>query len=257
MLPEECLLERPKPDLRERALRLGPAELADVNLLALLVGTGSEGESARSVAVRLLDTVGSVVGIARLGGHGLAERRGIGPAKAARIVAAIELGRRADQRALSEQRAGIGSFDAVAEWARPRLATLEHEEVWLLALDGRNGLLGTHRVAQGGLHGCALLPRDVLESAIRDGASAIVLVHNHPSGDPTPSADDVRMTRALHAAANIVGVTLLNHVVVAQWGSRVVAGTGGARGVKPLASPSWYENMGPGCMNAHERPRTL
>jgi DNA repair protein RadC len=218
MLGQEST-ERPKPDLRERALCLGPEQLADVDLLALLVGTGSEGESARSVASRLLDGAGSVVGITRLGGHGLAERRGIGPAKAARILAALELGRRAAQHALEERRAGIGSFDAVAKWARPRLATLEHEEVWMLALDGRNGLRGAHRVAQGGLHGCALLPRDVLRPALRDGASSIVLIHNHPSGDPTPSADDVHMTRALAAAANVVGVTLLDHVVIARGGA--------------------------------------
>ncbi|HEX7669613.1 MAG TPA: DNA repair protein RadC [Polyangiaceae bacterium] len=219
MLSEESAVVRPKPDLRERALRLGAGELADVDLLALVVGTGSEGESARSVAARLLDDAGSVLGIARLGGLGLAHLRGIGPAKAARILAALELGRRATQHAFDERRAAIDSFDEVVNWARPRLVTLEHEEVWALSLDGRNGLVGAHRVAQGGLHGCALLPRDVLRPVIRDGASALVLVHNHPSGDPTPSAEDVRMTRALAAGASLVGLTLLDHVVVARSGA--------------------------------------
>jgi DNA repair protein RadC len=226
MLAEECVTLRPKPDLRERALCLGPEQLADVDLLALVVGTGSEGESARSVAVRLLDSAGSVLGIARLGGHGLAERRGIGPAKAARILAALELGRRAGERGLSERRPVIDSFEAVAAWARPRLALLEHEEVWVLSLDGRNGLRGAHRVAQGGLHGCALLPRDVLRPAIRDGASAIVLLHNHPSGDPAPSAEDIHMTRGLAAAAHVVGLTLLDHVVVARGGAASLRDSG-------------------------------
>jgi DNA repair protein RadC len=230
MSGQKSVIERPKPDLRERALCLGPEQLADIDLLAILVGTGSEGDSARSIAVRLLDSVGSILGIARLGGHGLAERRGIGPAKAARIVAALELGRRAGERALREQRTVIDSFDAVVAWGRPRLATLEHEEVWMLSLDGRNGLRGAHRVAQGGLHGCALLPRDVLRPALRDGASGMVMLHNHPSGDPAPSADDIHMTRALAMAAQVVGITLLDHVVVARGGAASLRDSGALDG---------------------------
>jgi len=230
MLGPKSLFEHPKPDLRERALCLGPEQLADVDLLAIVVGTGSEGNSARGIAVCLLDNVGSILGISRLGGRGLAECRGIGPAKAARILAALELGRRAGERALEEQRTVIDSFDAVVAWGRPRLATLEHEEVWMLSLDGRNGLRGAHRVGQGGLHGCALLPRDVLRPALRDGASAIVMLHNHPSGDPSPSVDDIHMTRALAAAANVVGVTLLDHVVVARSGAASLRDSGALDG---------------------------
>jgi len=210
---------RPKPDLRERALCLGPRELADVELLALVLGTGSDGESARSVAARLLDGAGTLADFARLGGHAISACRGVGPAKAARMVAALELGRRVTERALFGERIAIGSFDAVVEWGRPRLAPLDHEEVWLLSLDGRNGLRGAHRVAQGGVHACAVTPRDVLRPAVRDGASAIVLLHNHPSGDPSPSQDDVEMTRALSVAANVVGISLLDHVVVARGGA--------------------------------------
>src|SRR6185503_7379736 len=98
--------------------------------------------------------------------------------------AALELGRRATLRALAEERVSVGSYDAVVDWARPRLATLDHEEVWFLALDGKNGLRAARCVARGGLHGCALTPRDILRPALREAASAIVLVHNHPSGDP-------------------------------------------------------------------------
>ncbi len=107
-------------------------------------------------------------------------------------------------------------------WARPRLAALEHEEVWLLSLDGKYGLKSARRIAQGGLHGCALLTRDVLSPALRDGASAIVLVHNHPSGDPTPSPEDIAMTRAVRAAGELVGIPLLDHVVVARSGARSI-----------------------------------
>ena len=104
-------------------------------------------------------------------------------------------------------------------WAGPRLANLEHEEVWLLALDGRNGLKSARRIAQGGMHACALTTRDVLAPALRDAASAIVLVHNHPSGDPRPSPEDVNMTSLVARACEVVGMHLLDHVIVARGGS--------------------------------------
>ena len=206
-------------DLREHALAFGVQSLADVDLLTLLLGTGSAGEPVALSAASLLERSGGLPGIARLGPHGLA-RRGIGPAKATRIAAAVELGRRALLCALAEEREVFDSFERVVHWAKPRLATLEHEEVWLLSLDGKYGLKSARRIAQGGLHGCALLTRDVLSPALRDGASAIVLVHNHPSGDPTPSAEDIAMTRAIRAAAELVAVPLLDHVVVARTGAR-------------------------------------
>ena len=91
--------------------------------------------------------------------------------------------------------------------------------MWLLSLDGRYGLKSARRIAQGGLHGCALLTRDVLGPALRDGASAFVLIHNHPSGDPAPSAEDIAMTRAVRAAGELVGVPLIDHVVIARGGA--------------------------------------
>lgn len=211
--------ERRKPDVRERAAFYGIEQLGDADLLALLIGTGSEGESALTVATRLLDEGFGLCGVARLGAHELALRRGIGPAKATRILAALELGKRATCRGLSEDRHSVSSIDDVVAWARPRLAGLDHEEVWLLLLDGRNGLVAARRVAQGGLHGCALTPRDILRPALRDAASAIILLHNHPSGDPNPSVEDVCMTRAVSAACDVVGIQLLDHVVVARGGS--------------------------------------
>jgi len=206
------------PDLREQALAFGVQTLADVDLLALVLGTGSAGESVGISAATLLDKNGGLEGIARLGPHALA-RRGIGPAKATRIAAAVELGRRALLKVLAEDRVIFDGFDEVVRWARPRLCALEHEEVWLLSLDGKYGLKSARRIAQGGLHGCALLTRDVLGPALRDGASAIVLIHNHPSGDPSPSPEDIAMTRAVRAAGELVGVPLIDHVVVARAGA--------------------------------------
>ncbi len=206
------------PDLREHALAFGVQALADADLLALLLGTGSAGESVAVSAALLLENSGGLEGITRLGPHALA-RRGIGPAKATRIAAALELGRRALLKVLAEERTKFDGFDEVVRWARPRLCPLEHEEVWLLSLDGKYGLKSARRIAQGGLHGCALLTRDVLGPALRDGASAIVLIHNHPSGDPSPSPEDFAMTRAVRAAGELVGVPLIDHVVVARSGA--------------------------------------
>ena len=206
-------------DLREHALAFGVQTLADVDLLALLLGTGSAGESVALSAAHLLDASGGLLGVLRLGPHGLS-RRGIGPAKAARIAAAIELGRRALLAELAEERLVLDCFESVVRWAQPRLAALEHEEVWLLSLDGKYGLKSARRIAQGGLHGCALMTRDVLSPALRDGASAIVLVHNHPSGDPTPSREDISMTQSVRTCAELVGIPLLDHVVVARGGAR-------------------------------------
>ena len=206
-------------ELPARALRTDIRTLADVDLLALVLLRGGRARSAIGAAAELLEERGHLAAIAQLGTAGLTDRRGIDHGQALRLSAAFELGRRATVRALSEERETIGSFESVVAWARPRLAALEHEEVWVLCLDGRNGLVCARRIAQGGLHGCALTPRDVLRPALRDAASAIILVHNHPSGEPGPSSEDMEMTRAVAIACDVVGVPLLDHVIVARAGA--------------------------------------
>lgn len=200
-------------------MRGGVASLSDVDLLALLLATGVAGQPVGLVAQDLLDEVGGVERLERVGPYRLAKQRGIGLIKATRLLAAIELGRRVTLRSLSDERQVVGSFEAVAAWAQPRLAGLDHEEVWLLCLDGKNALRSARRIAQGGLHGCALRPADVLRPALEDAASGIVIVHNHPSGDPTPSLADIEMTRALVEACHILGLHLLDHVIVARSGA--------------------------------------
>jgi len=207
------------PNARERALSDGIETLGDVDLLAIVLGTGSRGLSVAPFAATLLDAEGGLVGLLRSSPHTLSRRPGIGPAKAVRVAAAFELGRRAQIGALGVATLAMRGYDEVAAWAQPRLAPLEHEEVWLISLDAQNSVKSARRIGQGGLHGCALTTRDVLTPALRDAASAIVLVHNHPSGDPRPSAEDVAMTRAVSAACDVVGVPLLDHVVVARGGA--------------------------------------
>ena len=146
----------------------------------------------------------------------LAEYRGVGPAKAVRLAAAIELGRRSVQAASREASAWLPDRRAVVDWAAPRLATLDHEELWALALDGRHGLRAARRVASGGIHGLHVGVRDVLRVVLKEAASAFILVHDHPSGDPSPSDEDVAFTRAVHRGAEAVGTPLLDHVVIAR-----------------------------------------
>jgi DNA repair protein RadC len=199
---------------RERGLAEGFDSLADFELVAVLLGTGEKGRPVQRVAAELLEQWGGLVGLARSGAHALAETQGVGLAKAARIAAGFELGRRALQRSNAAPRLNLASSAEVARFARLRLASLDHEQLWLLALDGRNGLRSARRVAEGGLHGCAVDPRDILRAALREAASAFVLVHNHPSGDPAPSDEDVELTRTVARAAAVVGTPLVDHVIV-------------------------------------------
>ncbi len=204
--------------LHERLSRHGPNALADADLLTLLLGSRQGLERTAATVARALTRSGGLAEMARLAPPGL-RALGLDTVSAARLSAAVELGRRASQRLLADDDEVIGSFESVAAWARPRLAPLDHEEVWLLMVDGRNRLVAARRVAQGGLHGCALTPRDVLRPAVRESASAIVLVHNHPSGDPSPSSEDVAMTRAVLQAGEVVAIPLLDHVIVARGGA--------------------------------------
>jgi DNA repair protein RadC len=201
---------------RERAAQVGVDCLGDAELVAIVLGTGCVGLPVGTLAATLLDEHGGLAGLARAGLGELGDRLGIGPAKGARLAAAIELGRRATFAASLESSPKLPDCAAVATWARARLAALDHEELWMLALDGRHGLRGARRVASGGIHGMHVGARDVLRTALREAASAFVLVHNHPSGDPTPSNEDIAFTQAVLRASAIVGTPMLDHVVVAR-----------------------------------------
>jgi len=198
---------------RERALEGGVGALSDAELLAMVLGTGGVGAPVSVVASRLLASTGGLAGLANLGPGGLEALPGLGPAKAARVAAAVELGRRS-RRAEPSPRAFRSSAD-VAAWLTARLGDLEHEELWMLGLDGRNRLRGARRLGQGGAHGCAITPRDVFRAALAEGATALLLGHNHPSGVPRPSEEDIRSTSHIREAGELVGVPLLDHVIVA------------------------------------------
>jgi DNA repair protein RadC len=201
---------------RERAVAVGIDHLGDAELVALVLGTGRAGLPVGVLAALLLEEHGGVAGLARAGVGALAQRAGVGTAKGARLAAAVELGRRAILAATLDAPVRLPDRMAVEQWAAPGLATLDHEELWILALDGHHGLRAARRVASGGIHGMHVAARDPLRIALREGASAFVLVHNHPSGDPAPSPEDVAFTRVVERAAGVVGTPLLDHVVVAR-----------------------------------------
>jgi DNA repair protein RadC len=201
---------------RERAAAVGVEHLGDAELVAILLGTGCPGLPVAVLAAMLIEEHGGIGRLARAGIGELAERAGVGMAKAARLAAAVELGRRACFAASSDASPRLPDREAVERWARPRLATLDHEELWVLALDGHHGLRAARRVASGGIHGLHVGTRDALRVALREAASGFVLVHNHPSGDPTPSHEDMVFTRALADGASLVGTPLLDHVIVAR-----------------------------------------
>jgi DNA repair protein RadC len=213
-LPEQ---ERP----RERALRGDIAELDDAELVALLLRTGSGDEDVIELAQRLLHEHGGLVGMARLGTGELTEARGLGPAKAAELAAAFELGRRLSTAALRE-RPQLKAPEQAAALVAPLMAALGHEEFWCLPLDARLHLLGEPRVvSQGDVDSTDAPPRAFYRLALRAGAVSAIAVHNHPSGDPAPSAADRELTRSLVAAGRTVGVALNDHLIIGDGGRYV------------------------------------
>ncbi|MFO0677236.1 MAG: JAB domain-containing protein [Polyangiaceae bacterium] len=206
--------------LSERIARDGLESVEDADLLTLVfsdeVRSWSDG---RARAVAWLELYGGLNGVARASPFVLAEQGPMAARDAFRIAAAVEIGQRvARRRSSGEPVPAFPESRAVDDWARPRLSSLDHEELWLLALDGRNHLRAAKRVAQGGLHGLHVSTRDPLRFALREAASAFILVHNHPSGDPTPSDEDLVFTHRIETAGTLVGAPLLDHVVVASSG---------------------------------------
>jgi DNA repair protein RadC len=212
-LPTDTALKT-NADPRHRVLTKGVETLSDADLLTIILGTGGGGIPLATLAASLVEY--GVGALTHAGIGELSERRGIGPAKAVRLVTAIELGRRSVEAASLDALPRLVDRNSVVSWARPRLATLDYEELWALCLDGRHGLRAARRVASGGIHGLHIGVRDVLRVAVREAASAFILVHNHPSGDAAPSDEDVAFTRAVADAAVAIGTPLVDHVIVAR-----------------------------------------
>ena len=210
ILPDPPVADRP----RERLFRLGPAALTQAELLAILVNTGSSGRSALEVARDLLAASGATLsGVARRPVAELVRTRGVGLAKAARIAAAFELGRRLQEDGRGD-RPRIRSPADVYQWFAPRMADLAAEEFHVLALDSQSAVLRDLLITRGILNGSLVHPREVFRGAIAEAAAGIIVAHNHPSGDPTPSADDRAVTRQLVEAGRIIDLPVYDHIII-------------------------------------------
>lgn len=209
-IKEWPVLERP----RERLQELGASALAVRELIAILVGSGTEGRSAVEVAGEVLRGAGgSLRRLATSTPAELARVRGIGPAVAARLSAALELGRRL-AREEPEERSRITGPRDVYERCAPSLRDLLQEEFRVLLLNTQHAVLRELVVTRGILDASVVHPREVFKPAVIESAAAVILVHNHPSGDPMPSPEDREVTRQLIEAGRILGINVLDHVVV-------------------------------------------
>lgn len=204
--------ERP----RERLLESGGKALADSELVAVLLRTGRRGVSALQLALDLLNESGGLPGLLAATPHSL-RRVGVGPAKAASLLAAIELGRRLAREELVDHEP-LSRPEAVARYLAVRYQTSDQEVMGALFLDVRDRLLGERELFRGTRDRVAVEPREILKECLQRGAVSIYLFHTHPSGDPSPSAEDLLFTRRMTDAAELVGLRLADHVVVGSRG---------------------------------------
>jgi DNA repair protein RadC len=201
--------ERP----RERLYAKGAEALADAELLALQLGTGTLGQTAVDLARALLARYGSLAGLAGRNVAELAGIRGVGRAKAVRLAAAFELTRRLRSRG-GDAKVTLGSPDQVFAHFGPLMEHLKKEVFRALLLDSQNGLLRDVVVSEGTLSASLVHPREVFKPAILESAAALILVHNHPSGDPTPSKEDLRLTRQLAECGRLLDLKVHDHVII-------------------------------------------
>ncbi len=213
-MPQE---ERPRERLRD----YGPRYLNNAELIAILLRTGIKGENVLAMSSRLLTRFKGLDGLGRSTFAELCAERGLSEAKACQLMAALELGRRFISLA-PQDRAVIHSPQDVANLLMAEMSALEQEHLRVLLLNTKNQVLNTVEVYVGNVNSSIVRPSEVFRPAVRDNAPSIIVVHNHPSGDPTPSPEDVAITRELVAAGKLLDIDLLDHVVIGS-GQRYVS----------------------------------
>jgi len=200
---------------REKLMRSGASTLSDAELLAILLRSGTASESALDVAKHIMAEVGNNLAVLnKMSAHDMMRRfKGIGLAKSASVLAALELGKR---RQLSEMpaRPHLNDSRKIYDWMFPRLAEKKTEECWALFLNAKNRLIGESCISRGGVNSTAADPRVVMREAVQQLASAVIICHNHPSGIVDPSPEDNRMTSAMSVAARSLGLVLVDHLIV-------------------------------------------
>lgn len=205
------LAESDRP--RERLAEMGAQYLSTAELLAILLRTGIPGENAVQVGQRLLLRFGGVSGLHQASFNEVCQQKGVGQAKAAQIKAALELGNRLSKEKRNEQPA-IHSPDDAAGLVKHEMSALTQEEFWVINLDTRNRLVAIDKVYRGSLNAASVRIGEVFKSAIQRNAAAIIAVHNHPSGDPSPSPEDIALTRGLMEAGRLLDLEVLDHLVI-------------------------------------------
>ena len=198
---------------REKLLRHGAPALGDNELVALVLGSGCRGTGALALANELLATRGGLHGLVRSTCDDLARIAGVGPAKAAQILAALELGRRTLTHAPSA-RIQLRTPHEAAAYLMPVFGSRPVEQFGVVLLDTKHRVLRTAVLAIGTLNSTVVQPRDVFREAALGGAAAIVVFHNHPSGDPSPSPDDKELTGRLAAAGTLMGIDVVDHIIL-------------------------------------------
>jgi len=200
--------ERP----RERLGKFGAEALSVQELLALVLGRGSRGESVIVTAQRLLSVFGSLYKLSQASIEELVSIKGIGPAKAAQLGALFELGRRSEQS--TDESIRIKSAGDVVKVIQKRLKDKKREHFLILCLNTKNVLIKVSNISIGTLNSGLVHPREVFKEAVSSLAAAIILTHNHPSGDPEPSVADIKLTERLYEAGKIIGIDVLDHVII-------------------------------------------
>jgi DNA repair protein RadC len=202
------LEERP----REKLAKHGPAALTDPELIAILLRTGVAGKNAVEVARELLEKYGSLTGLSRCTRDELSKIRGVGPTKAVQLVAAFTLGQRMAAETLSDRK--LDSPDLIHELLGTEMRMLRKESLRVVLLDTRYRLIRTEEVSTGSINESIAHPRDIFRPALISSAYAVVVVHNHPSGDASPSQTDHNLTRRLAEAAELLQIKLLDHIII-------------------------------------------
>ena len=198
---------------RERFLRQGPESLSNQELLAILLRTGTKNESVLSLANRILVQFEKLHALKHATVEEMMEIKGVGEAKAIQILAAIELGKRLAQKEL-DNKYTIRSPEDAANYLIPELAPLQQEHFVALFLNVKNQILHKQTIFVGSLNASIVHPREIFRVAIRRSAAAIIVAHNHPSGNPSPSPEDIDVTKRLIEAGHILGVDLLDHLII-------------------------------------------
>ncbi len=221
---------------RERLLNHGALALADSELLAVMLGTGAPGRPAREIAEGLLALGPGLKELSRREARELVCVPGVGPARAAQLAAALEVGRRAQLS--GERRPRLRTPAEIYHHLAPAFRALRREVFHVLSFNARNVLLNDSRVAEGSMNACPVDPREVFSAAIAARATAIVLAHNHPSGDPEPSEVDIALTEQLAEGGRILGIRVLDHIVVGD-GAFVSLLERGRLCARPAAGEAW------------------